>query len=119
MKLPRRRFLHLAAGAAALPAVSRIASAQSYPTRPITLISPSAAGGPADVMARIVTEHMSRTLGQRLIIENVVGAGGTIGSTRTMRAKPDGYIIQIGTLGTHAFAVALYPSLFRTDRACW
>ena len=94
MKLPRRQFLHLAAGAAALPAVSRIAWAQAYPSRPITMIVPFAAGGPTDVAARVVSEHMSRTLGQQVVVENVVGAGGTIGSLRTMRANPDGYTIR-------------------------
>jgi hypothetical protein len=87
-KFPRRQFLRLAAGAAALPTVSRIARAQAYPSRPVTLILPFAAGGPTDVTARIVGEHMSRTLGQRLIVENVAGAGGTTGSTRAMRASP-------------------------------
>jgi tripartite-type tricarboxylate transporter receptor subunit TctC len=111
MKLPRRQFLHLAAGAAALPAVSRIAWAQSYPTRPITLIVPFAAGGPTDVIARIVAEHMSRTLGQRIVVENVAGAGGTTATTRTMRANADGYTIQIGHNGTHATALAFYPNL--------
>jgi tripartite-type tricarboxylate transporter receptor subunit TctC len=111
MKLPRRQFLHLAAGAAALPAVSRIARAQVYPSRPITMIVPFAAGGPTDVAARVVSEHMSRTLGQQVVVENVVGAGGTIGSLRTMRANPDGYTIQMGHMGTHAIAVSLYPNL--------
>ena len=69
LKLPRRRFLHLAAGAAALPAISRVAWAQTYPTRPVTLIVPFAAAGPTDVAARIVSEHMSCTLGQRLVVE--------------------------------------------------
>jgi tripartite-type tricarboxylate transporter receptor subunit TctC len=87
MKLPRRNFLHLAAGAAALPAVSRIAWAQAYPTRPVTIIVPFAAGGGTDVSARIVGDYMSRTLGQQFIIENVPGAGGTTGSIRAMRAK--------------------------------
>ena len=77
MKLPRRRFLHLAAGAAALPAVARIASAQTYPVRTVTMIVPFAAGGGTDVAARIVGEHMSRTLGQQFIVENFAGAGGT------------------------------------------
>src|SRR5262249_49706419 len=77
MKLPRRNFLHLAAGASALPAVSRIVMAQAYPTRPVTIIVPFAAGGGSDVSARIAGEFMSRTLGQQFIIENVVGAGGT------------------------------------------
>ena len=86
-------------------------SAQVYPSHPITLIVPFAAGGPTDVTSRIVGEHMSRTLGQQLVIENVPGAGGTVGSTRNMRATPDGYTIQMGQMGTHAGAVALYPSL--------
>ena len=111
MKLPRRRFLHLAAGAAALPAVARVARAQAYPARLITMIVPFAAGGGTDVAARIVGEHMSRTLGQQIVIENVAGAGGTVGSTRVMRAEPDGYTILMGQMGTHAAAVALYPNL--------
>jgi tripartite-type tricarboxylate transporter receptor subunit TctC len=111
MKLPRRRFLHVAAAAVALPAVSRIAWAQAYPTRPITMIVPFAAGGATDISARIVGEHMSRTLGQQIIIENIAGAGGTTASTRAMRAAPDGYTIEMGQMGTHATAVALYPKL--------
>ena len=112
MKCPhRRQFLHLAAGAAALPEVSRTAWAQSYPTRPITMIVPFAPAGPSDVSARIVSEHMSRTLGQRIVVENVVGAGGTTGSLRAMRASPDGYTIQMGHMGTHAISVSLYPNL--------
>src|SRR5262245_20375833 len=107
----RRQFLKLAAGAAALPAVSELAWAQAYPTRPITVIVPFAAGGTSDVIMRIVAERMSRTLGQQLVIENVGGAGGTIGSTRTMRANPDGYTIQLGNMGTHAAAGAFYPNL--------
>jgi hypothetical protein len=82
MKLSRRRVLHLAAGAAALPGISRIASAQAYPARPVTIVVPFAAGGSSDVSARIVGEYMARTLGQQFIIENVPGAGGTTGSTR-------------------------------------
>ncbi len=116
MKFSRRRFLHLAPGAAAFPMVPRIARAQTYPARPMTLIVPFAAGGPTDVMARIVAEHMSRTLGQRLIVENVAGAGGTTAAARLMRANPDGYTIQIGHMGTHAAAPAFYPNLaYRPD----
>ena len=111
MKLPRRRFLHLAADAAALAAVPRFAWAQAYPTRTITLIVPFAAGGPTDITARIIGEHMSRTLGQQIIIENVVGAGGTAGSIRAMRATPDGHTILWGQIGTHAASVAFYPNL--------
>jgi tripartite-type tricarboxylate transporter receptor subunit TctC len=111
MKLPRRRFLHLAAGAAALPAVSRIARAQAYPARAITLIVPFPPGGSTDVAARIAADHMSRTLGQQIVVQNVSGAGGTTGSTRAMRADPDGYTILMGQMGTHAASVALYPNL--------
>jgi tripartite-type tricarboxylate transporter receptor subunit TctC len=75
------------------------------------MIVPFAAGGGTDVTARIVGEHMSRTLGQQFIVENVAGAGGTTGSIRAMRAKPDGHTIQMGNLGTHAFSVSLYPNL--------
>jgi len=116
VKLPRRHVLHLALGAAALPVIPSIARAQSYPTRPITLIVPFAAGGPTDVVARIVAEHMSRTLGQRLIIENIAGAGGTTATARVMRATPDGYTIGVGHMGTHATASAFYPNLpYRPD----
>jgi Tripartite tricarboxylate transporter family receptor len=102
MKLRRRQFLQLAAGAAALPAMSGTARAQAYPTRPVTMIIPFAAGGGTDVIARIAAEHMSRTLGQQVIIENVAGAGGTTGSLRAMRANPDGHTIEMGHMGTHA-----------------
>jgi tripartite-type tricarboxylate transporter receptor subunit TctC len=87
------------------------AAAQDYPNRPITMIVPFAAGGPTDLFARIVGEHMSRTLGQQIVVENVVGAGGTTGSARAKRAAPDGYTIIMGHMGTHAAAPALYPNL--------
>jgi len=87
------------------------ARAQDYPARAITVIVPFAAGGPTDIVARIVSDHMSKTLGQQLVIENVVGAGGTTGVTRAMRAAPDGYTIVMGHMGTHAAAPALYPNL--------
>ncbi|MBN8936530.1 MAG: tripartite tricarboxylate transporter substrate binding protein BugD, partial [Rhizobiales bacterium] len=96
--------LMLALGAAPAPA-------QDYPTRAITLIVPFAAGGPTDTVARIVSDHMSRTLHQTIVIENTLGAGGTTASTRAMRAKPDGYTIIMGHMGTHAASVALYPNL--------
>jgi tripartite-type tricarboxylate transporter receptor subunit TctC len=82
-----------------------------WPAWPITLVVPFAAGGPTDVLARLVGESMSRTLGQQVVIENVTGAGGTTASTRTMRAAPDGYTIMLGHTGTHAAAVAIYPKL--------
>ena len=116
MNLPRRRFLHLALGATALPAVSRIARAQTFPSRPITMIVPFPAGGGTDLTARIVSEPMSRTLGQPIVIENMAGAGGTTGSARARRANPDGYTVEMGQMGTHATAVALYPNLaYRPD----
>ena len=105
MKVSRRRLLYLATAAAAIPAVSRVAQAQAYPPRPVKMIVPFAAGGPTDVAARVASEHMSRTLGQQLIVENVVGAGGTIGSLRAMRGRPDGYTIQMGHVGTHAISI--------------
>ena len=111
MKFPRRRFLHLVVGAAALPVASQIATAQAYPARPITLIVPYPPGGSTDVAARIVADHMSRTLGQQIVIQNVSGAGGTVGSTRAMRSDPDGYTILMGQMGTHAASVSLYPNL--------
>ncbi|GEO14428.1 tripartite tricarboxylate transporter substrate binding protein BugD [Microvirga aerophila] len=85
--------------------------AQTYPTRPVTMIVPFAAGGPTDVIARIVSDHMSRTLGQQIVIENVAGAGGTTGITRAAQSQPDGYTIMMGHMGTHGAAPALYPNL--------
>ena len=99
------------AGAMILAMTAVPVSAQNYPARPITVIVPFAAGGPTDVIARIVADNMSKTLGQTLVIENVVGAGGTTGSARAMRAAPDGYTIEMGHMGTHAASVALYPNL--------
>src|SRR5215470_8162748 len=92
---------------AALPAAAQT----DYPRRPITLIVPFAAGGPTDVISRIVGEHMSRPLGPQFVIENARGAGGTSASTRAMRAQPDGYTSIMGDMGTHAASVALYPNL--------
>ena len=86
-------------------------AAAQYPNKPITVIVPFAAGGPTDVVTRLVGEHMSRTLGQPVIVENIGGAGGTIGMTRAVQAKPDGYTIAVGNMGTQSAAPALYPSL--------
>jgi tripartite-type tricarboxylate transporter receptor subunit TctC len=108
MKLPRRKFLHLAAGAAALPAMSRAATAQAYPTRPITIVVPYPAGGPTDTLARILAEHLRISLGQSVIIENVSGAGGSIAVGRVARAAPDGYTVSIGHLQTHVLNGAIY-----------
>jgi len=87
------------------------ATAQDFPSRPISMIVPFAAGGPTDVVARIVGEHMSKTLGQQVVVENVAGAGGTTGITRGATSKPDGYTIMMGHMGTHGAAPALYPNL--------
>src|SRR5262245_30692019 len=108
MTLPRRRFLHLAAAAAALPAASRMAHAQAYPSRPLTIVVPFAAGGPTDTIARIMGERMRQTLGQTVIIENVTGAAGSIGVGRVARAAPDGYTIGIGHWSTHVVNGAIY-----------
>jgi tripartite-type tricarboxylate transporter receptor subunit TctC len=106
--LARRRFLSFAAGAAAMPAVSRVAVAQDYPTRPITMIMPIAAGSVSDVAARVVVERMRASLGQPIVIENVSGADGSIGVGRTARAKPDGYTIDLGFTGSHVLNAAFY-----------
>jgi tripartite-type tricarboxylate transporter receptor subunit TctC len=108
MKLHRRRFLHLAAGAAALPAISRVARAQAYPTRPITIVAPFAAGGATDVIGRTMVERMKRSLGQPVIVENVTGAGGTIAVGRVARAAPDGYTLGLGSNGSHVATGATY-----------
>lgn len=98
--------------AAALAVTAGSAFAQgAYPQRPITMVVPFAAGGPTDVVARIVGDHMSRTLGQQIVVENVAGAGGTTGITRAAQSTPDGYTIMMGHMGTHGAAPALYPNL--------
>jgi tripartite-type tricarboxylate transporter receptor subunit TctC len=107
MKLPRRQFLHMATGAAALPALSRFAWAQAYPTRPITMIVPFASG-PADGVARVVAERIRGVLGQPITIENVSGAGGSIGTGQAARARSDGYTIDLGILSTHVLNGAFY-----------
>src|SRR5436190_1306657 len=108
MKLHRRRFLHLGAAAATLPVVTRMAHAENYPTRPITLIVPFAAGGPTDVIGRILGAHIQTTLGQTVVIENVTGASGTLAGLRAARATPDGYTLTIGHWGTHVINGAIY-----------
>jgi tripartite-type tricarboxylate transporter receptor subunit TctC len=100
--------MHLAAGAAVLPAVSRIARAQAYPTRPITMIVPFPAGGATDVIGRVVAERMRGPLGQRIIIENVGGADGSIGVGRAARARADGYMICLSSMGAYVLNGAFY-----------
>ena len=101
MKLPRRQFLHLAAGAAALPAVSRIAWAQAYPTRPVRIIVGFAAGGRPDIVARLMGQWLSERLGQQFIVENRPGAGSNIATEVVVNAPPDGYtLLMIGSSNT-------------------
>ena len=108
MKLPRRRFLQLAAGTAALPALSRFARAQTYPSRPITMVVGYGVGGPSDTIARIVAERMKPALGQPIVIENITGAAGSIGVGRVARAAPDGYTIGLGDWSTLCVNGAMY-----------
>ena len=97
MKLPRRTFLHLAAGATALPAISRVAGAQTYPTRPARIIVGFAAGGPTDIVARLMAQWLSEHLGQEFVVENRPGAASNIGTEAALRAPPDGYTLLLVT----------------------
>src|SRR5262245_48362292 len=108
MTVHRRQFVRLAAVAAALPAISDIAKAQSFPSRPITIIVPFAAGGATDVIARLVAEPMKQSLGQSIAIENVTGADGSIATGRAARARPDGYTIICGLRESQVLNSAFY-----------
>src|SRR5438034_2429638 len=110
MKLPRRTFLHLAAGAAALPVVSRIASAQAYPTRPVRIIVGFPAGGGADIVARLIGQWLSERLGQPFIIENRPGAASNLGAEAVVRAPADGYTLLVVT-STNAINATFYDKL--------
>ena len=114
MKLFRRQFLHLSAGAAAVPAMSRIAKGQTYPTRPITVVVGAAAGGPTDTIGRIITERMRNALGQTIVIENNGAAAGSIAHGRVARAAPDGYTLSLGHWGTHVVNGAVYTLTYNT-----
>src|SRR5262249_21161672 len=110
MKLPRRQFLHLAAGAAALPAVSRIAWAQSYPTRPVRIIVPFPPAGLSDILARLVGQWLSERLGQPFVIENRPGAGSNLGTEVVVNAPSDGYtLLLVGS--PNAINATLYNKL--------
>src|SRR5262245_8089218 len=110
MKLPRRNFLHLAVGAAALPALSDIVRAQSYPTRPVRLIVGFAPAGGNDITARLIGKWRSERLGQQLIIGNRPGAGSNIATEAVVRALPDGYTFLVAT-SANAFNATLYDKL--------
>jgi tripartite-type tricarboxylate transporter receptor subunit TctC len=110
MKLPRRNFLHLAASAAALPAVSRIAFAQAYPLRPVRIIVGFAPGGAADIMARLIGQWLSERLGQQFIVENRPGAASNIATEAVVNAPPDGYTLLVAT-SVNAINATLYDKL--------
>jgi tripartite-type tricarboxylate transporter receptor subunit TctC len=110
MKLPRRNFLYLAAGAATLPAVSRVARAQAYPTRPVRLIVPIAPGGATDILARLIGQWLSERLGQPFIIDNRPGAGSNVGTEAVVRAPADGYTLLLCSV-TDAINATLYDKL--------
>jgi tripartite-type tricarboxylate transporter receptor subunit TctC len=110
MRLSRRQFLQLAAGAGALPAVSRIARAQVYPTRPVRIIVGFPAGGPADIVARLMAQWLSERLGQQFVIENRPGAASNVGTEAALKAPPDGYTL-LQVTSTNAVNVAFYDNL--------
>ena len=110
MKLPRRKFLHLAAGAAALPSVSRVAEAQAYPTRPVRIIVGFPAGSGPDIIARLMGQGLSERLGQQFVVDNRVGAGGNVGTEVVVRSAPDGYTLLMVN-GANAISATLYTNL--------
>src|SRR5947209_55877 len=110
MKLPRRKFLHLAAGAAALPAVSRFARAQAYPSRPVRLVAGFPAGGPGDIIARLIGQRLQDRLAQPFVIENRPGAGSNIGTEVVVRAPPDGLTLLLVS-SANAINATLYEKL--------
>ena len=110
MKIPRRTFLHLAAGAAALPAISRFAEAQNYPTRPVRLIVGFAPGGSTDILARLLAQWLSERLGQQFVVENRAGAGTNIATESVVNSPPDGYALLL-TTGANFINATLYPDL--------
>ena len=111
MKLQRRQFLHLAAGAAALPALSRIASAQAYPSRPITIMVPFGPGSATDTVARIISQPLGIALKQNIVVEAKAGANGTIAATQVARAAPDGYTLMLSTNTPHSAAPSLNKNI--------
>jgi tripartite-type tricarboxylate transporter receptor subunit TctC len=109
------KLISLATLAAAAVAFATPTFGQGFPNKPITLVVPFAAGGTTDVVARIMADHMSRTLGQQIVVENTAGAGGTTGATRVRRATPDGYTLLMGNLGTQAASVGIYGDKLQYD----
>ena len=110
LKLPRRKFLHLAASAALVPTLPRVASALNYPSRPVHLVVSFPAGGPADIVARLLGQWLSERLGRPFVIENRPGAGGTVGTEVVVRASPDGYTLLLAST-SHAINATIYDNL--------
>jgi tripartite-type tricarboxylate transporter receptor subunit TctC len=106
----RRQFLHLAAGASALPALPRVAQAQTYPTQPVRLIVGFPAGNASDILARLIAQSLSERLGQQFVVENRPGAGGNVGTEVVVKALPDGYTLLL-VLSGNAYSATLYPNL--------
>jgi tripartite-type tricarboxylate transporter receptor subunit TctC len=111
MKLPRRQFLHLAAGAAAFPGVSRLAWAQTYPARPVRIIVGFPAGNASDIIVRLMAQSLSERLGQQFVVENRPGAGGTIGTEAVVKAAPDGYTLLMEVVTANAVNAMFYANL--------
>src|SRR5262249_51782202 len=110
MRLPRRRFLHLAAGAAALPAVSRLAAAETWPARPVRIVVGFPAGNPPDIIARMLGQWLSDRLGQQFIIDNRPGAGSTIATEGVANSPADGYTLMLAVM-SNAIGASLYTNL--------
>jgi tripartite-type tricarboxylate transporter receptor subunit TctC len=111
MKIPRRQFLYLAAGAVAMPAVSHVARAQTYPARPVRMIVGFPAGNASDIIARLMAQSLSERLGQQFIVENRPGAGGSIGTEVVVRAPPDGYTLLMSVVTSNAINATYYANL--------
>src|SRR5262245_26693967 len=116
MRLQRRRFLKLAVGAAALPVVSRVAGAQTYPSKAVTIVVPFVPGGPSDLLGRMVADRLRSSFSQPVLVENVPGANGSIGVGRVARAPGDGHTLVVGLWNTHVANAAIYPLTYDVQK---